>query len=67
MSYHNGSVWPHDNAMIALGFAEYGLTELAAQLFEGLFEAARRFELRRCRSCSAAFCAADMAARPPTP
>jgi len=47
MSYHNGSVWPHDNAMIALGFAEYGLTELAAQLFEGLFEAARRFELRR--------------------
>ncbi len=27
MSYHNGSVWPHDNALIALGFAHYGLTE----------------------------------------
>ena len=24
MSYHNGSVWPHDNALIALGFARYG-------------------------------------------
>jgi glycogen debranching enzyme len=47
MSYHNGSVWPHDNAMIALGFAQYGLTEHAARLFSGLFEAARRFELRR--------------------
>jgi glycogen debranching enzyme len=25
ISYHNGSVWPHDNAMIALGLARYGL------------------------------------------
>ena len=24
ISYHNGSIWPHDNAMIALGFARYG-------------------------------------------
>ncbi|HEX6101582.1 MAG TPA: amylo-alpha-1,6-glucosidase, partial [Alphaproteobacteria bacterium] len=47
MSYHNGSVWPHDNAMIALGLAEYGLTAEAARLLSGLFEAARRFELRR--------------------
>jgi glycogen debranching enzyme len=25
MSYHDGSIWPHDNALIALGFARYGL------------------------------------------
>ena len=47
MSYHNGSVWPHDNAMIALGLCEYGHTAEAARILSGLFEAARRFELRR--------------------
>ena len=30
MSYHNGSVWPHDNALIAAGFARYGFTDLVA-------------------------------------
>ena len=39
MSYHNGSVWPHDTALIALGFSRYGLRDAAAQLFTGLFEA----------------------------
>ena len=33
ISYHNGSVWPHDNAMIALGFARYGLVFEAARIF----------------------------------
>lgn len=47
MSYHNGSVWPHDNALIALGFSRYGLTEQAAQVFTALFDAAIRFEFRR--------------------
>jgi glycogen debranching enzyme len=47
MSYHNGSVWPHDNALIALGFARYGLKSAAAQLFKGLFDAATYMELRR--------------------
>jgi glycogen debranching enzyme len=47
MSYHNGSVWPHDNALIALGFARYGLKAEAARLFEGLFEAALHMDLRR--------------------
>jgi glycogen debranching enzyme len=47
MSYHNGSVWPHDNAMIALGFARYGLKEEAGRLFEALFTAATHQELRR--------------------
>jgi glycogen debranching enzyme len=39
MSYHNGSVWPHDNALIALGFAKYGLKPEAARLFEATFDA----------------------------
>lgn len=38
MSYHNGSVWPHDNAMIARGFSNYGLTEAATTVFRGLFD-----------------------------
>ncbi len=47
MAYHNGSVWPHDNALIALGFARYGLKESAVRLFSALFDAARRFDLHR--------------------
>lgn len=47
MSYHNGSVWPHDNALIAQGLARYGLTEMALQIWTGLFEAALYFELHR--------------------
>lgn len=40
MSYHNGSVWPHDNAMIALGFSRYGLMAEAAKTLTGIFETA---------------------------
>lgn len=40
MSYHDGSVWPHDNALIALGFARFGLREPIERMFKGLFEAA---------------------------
>jgi glycogen debranching enzyme len=47
MSYHNGSIWPHDNALIALGFARYGLKSAVMQLFKGLFDAATYMELRR--------------------
>jgi glycogen debranching enzyme len=47
MSYHNGSVWPHDNALIAAGFARYGFREEAARLFEGLFTASTYMDLRR--------------------
>jgi glycogen debranching enzyme len=47
MSYHDGSVWPHDNSLIAAGFAEYRLTGLAAKVMAGLFEAATLFELDR--------------------
>jgi glycogen debranching enzyme len=47
MSYHNGSIWPHDNALIALGFARYGLKAAVAQVFKGLFDAATYMDLRR--------------------
>ena len=47
MSYHNGSIWPHDNALIALGLARYGQKHLVDQVFKGLFEAASYMDLRR--------------------
>jgi hypothetical protein len=47
MSYHNGSVWPHDNALIALGLAKYGLKDELDVVFRGLFEAATSLDLRR--------------------
>ena len=47
MSYHNGSVWPHDNALIALGFARYGFQQYVLRIFEGLFNAASYIDLRR--------------------
>ena len=36
MSYHNGSVWPHDNALIAAGIARYGSRGGAAVVLSGL-------------------------------
>jgi glycogen debranching enzyme len=47
MSYHDGSIWPHDNALIALGFARYGLKHSVEHLFKGLFDAATYMDLRR--------------------
>jgi glycogen debranching enzyme len=47
MSYHNGSIWPHDNALIALGLARYGLRRSVERVFKGLFDAATYMEMRR--------------------
>jgi glycogen debranching enzyme len=47
MSYHDGSIWPHDNALIALGLARYGLKHSVEHLFKGLFDAASYMDLRR--------------------
>jgi glycogen debranching enzyme len=47
MSYHNGSVWPHDNALIASGFARYGFKDEATRIFGGLFAASTYIDLRR--------------------
>jgi glycogen debranching enzyme len=47
MSYHNGSVWPHDNALIAMGLARYGHQAEVLKIFEGLIDAAVYDEFRR--------------------
>ena len=46
MSYHNGSVWPHDVAMCAAGIARYGEREGVLRLLDQLFEAASLFGMR---------------------
>jgi glycogen debranching enzyme len=47
MSYHNGSVWPHDNAVLSMGFANYGLKEAANKILTGMFDASGFFDLHR--------------------
>jgi glycogen debranching enzyme len=47
MSYHNGSVWPHDNAIIAMGLARYGHTDAAVKILRALFDASQYFDLQR--------------------
>lgn len=47
MSYHNGSIWPHDNALTAYGLARYGYTKASMAIFEGIFEASLAMELQR--------------------
>jgi glycogen debranching enzyme len=47
MAYHNGSIWPHDNALIASGFARYGLKQPVVQLFNGQFDVSASVDLHR--------------------
>jgi glycogen debranching enzyme len=47
MSYHNGSVWPHDNSLIAAGFARYDLRESTATVLAGLLDASLFLDLHR--------------------
>ncbi|NEX93927.1 amylo-alpha-1,6-glucosidase [Caulobacter sp. 17J65-9] len=47
MSYHNGSIWPHDNALCAMGMARYGHKRQAAKVLEGLFETAAYQDFNR--------------------
>jgi glycogen debranching enzyme len=47
MSYHNGSIWPHDNALIAAGFARQGLSGAALKVLAGLFDASIFINLHR--------------------
>jgi hypothetical protein len=46
MSYHNGSVWPHDNALCAAGLMHYGFTRHAQRVAEAIFDAAICFGYR---------------------
>src|SRR5262249_20108142 len=43
LSYHNGTVWPHDNAIVAHGLAHYGLVREALKVFDGLTAALAYF------------------------
>jgi glycogen debranching enzyme len=47
MSYHNGSVWPHDNAMIAYGFSRYSLMNEVVQVLAGTFDTTEHMEGQR--------------------
>src|SRR3954447_2770822 len=55
VGYHLGTVWPHDNSLIAAGFARYGLGDAAERLFVALLEAAQRFPNDRLPECFAGF------------
>lgn len=47
MSYHNGSIWPHDNALITAGLARYGFTKQAVAILEGIYDASLAMDLHR--------------------
>jgi glycogen debranching enzyme len=47
LSYHNGTIWPHDNALIVRGLARYGMRHEVMKTFDGLYAAMRFFRDRR--------------------
>ncbi len=47
LSYHGGTVWPHDNALCAMGFANYGFTREAGEVLTGMWDAAQHFRRMR--------------------
>lgn len=47
MSYHNGSIWPHDNGLIAMGLAQYGFKKQVLKILTGLFNASMILDLNR--------------------
>jgi glycogen debranching enzyme len=47
MSYHNGSVWPHDNSLIGAGLARYRVKDGAVRLLAGMFDASQFVDLHR--------------------
>ncbi len=58
LSYHDGTVWPHDNAMAAFGMGCYGMTREAGRVFDGLWAAAQHFRHLRLPEL---FCGLDRA------
>lgn len=47
LSYHDGTVWPHDNALCAMGMASYGMTREAGEVLSALWQAAQSFRYLR--------------------
>ncbi|WP_413451687.1 glycogen debranching N-terminal domain-containing protein [Georgenia phoenicis] len=60
VSYHNGSVWPHDTALIAAGVADYGFAAESRRIVDGLIDATRAFDGR----LPELFCGFDRAEKP---
>jgi len=59
ISYHLGTVWPHDNSLIAAGFRRHGFDEAALQIANGLVDAATHFTHLRLPELFAGFARAD--------
>jgi len=55
IGYHLGTVWPHDNGLIAEGFRRYGQHDAAERIFRGLLEASTDFPQQRLPECFAGF------------
>lgn len=55
VGYHLGTVWPHENALIAEGFRRYGMDDFATKIFSGLLEVAMSFEHHRLPEAIAGF------------
>jgi glycogen debranching enzyme len=47
MSYHNGSIWPHDNALVAFGLARYGFTDRAARIMSAMLDLSQSVDSNR--------------------
>lgn len=47
LSYHNGSIWPHDNSIVASGLAKYGCKDMAGRILLGMLDASRWADLGR--------------------
>jgi len=60
ISYHNGSVWPHDNALIAAGLARYGFKDMAGEILSGLLAVSTFVDLNRLPEL---FCGVDRRSR----
>jgi glycogen debranching enzyme len=59
ISYHDGSIWPHDTSLAAAGLARYGCAEEATRLTAALLDAVERYEPRRLPELFAGFSRAE--------
>lgn len=64
MSYHDGSIWPHDNSLTILGLSQLGFHEEAGKVIQGLLQAAEKFEYYRLPEL---FCGYDHSLGSPVP
>ena len=64
VSYHNGTIWPHDNSLIAKGLADYGFLRHSERILKGLLEVASHFEYARLPELFCGFERAGRLSRP---